>query len=74
MVSTRLLEPIGTPIEEIQDQPVRVRGRSRRRRAHGRINKAWIWGHRWASLVLGLVLLVELSTGAVLLYATTFDE
>lgn len=42
--------------------------RPRARRAHGPINKWWIRTHRWTSLALGLLFLVEAVTGAVLLY------
>jgi uncharacterized iron-regulated membrane protein len=41
---------------------------ARARRPHGPVNHWWIRLHRWSSLVLGLLLLLEATTGAVLLY------
>jgi uncharacterized iron-regulated membrane protein len=46
----------------------RRRSASRRRRTHGPINRWWIRLHRWASLTLGLLLVVEATSGAILLY------
>lgn len=46
----------------------RRRSASLRRRTHGRINRWWIRLHRWTSLALGLLLLVETTSGAILLY------
>ncbi|HTF54518.1 MAG TPA: PepSY-associated TM helix domain-containing protein [Pseudonocardia sp.] len=45
-----------------------VRRWSRPRRTHGPINRWWIRAHRWASLVLGLLFILEATTGAVPLY------
>jgi len=41
---------------------------SRARRAHGPVNRWWIRTHRWVSLALGLLFILEATTGAVLLY------
>jgi uncharacterized iron-regulated membrane protein len=49
--------------------PARARRRLRGlRRPHGRVGRWWIRLHRWASLTLGLLLLVEATSGALLLY------
>lgn len=49
--------------------PARTLGRLRGpRRPPGRIGRWWIRLHRWASLTLGLLLLVEVTSGALLLY------
>lgn len=45
----------------------RVGGRPPRR-AHGPIDRWWVRTHRWAALSLGLLFLIEATTGAVLLY------
>ena len=45
-----------------------VRRWSRPRRTHGPLNRWWIRAHRWASLALGLLFILEATTGAVLLY------
>lgn len=45
------------------------RNRPRPRRPHGPINRWWTRLHRWGALTLGLLLLVQTTTGAVLLYA-----
>lgn len=46
----------------------RTRRWSRTRRAHGPINRWWIRTHRWTSLTLGLLFILEATSGAVLLY------
>ncbi|WP_028926022.1 PepSY-associated TM helix domain-containing protein [Pseudonocardia acaciae] len=56
-------DPAGAP-----DGPPRRRPVRRVRRPHGPINRWWIRIHRWTSLVLGLLLLLECTSGAVLLY------
>lgn len=51
--------------------PIHTRRPGRRRpvrRPHGPVNRWWIRFHRWTSLLLGLLLLLECTTGAVLLY------
>lgn len=45
-----------------------------RRRRRRRIRPWWIRTHRWASLVVGLLLLIEATTGAVLLYEHDIDR
>ncbi len=48
-----------------EQSPSRRIGRRRRRRP---VKRATIWLHRWTSLVLGVVLLVVTTSGAVLVY------
>ncbi|HEX4722897.1 MAG TPA: PepSY-associated TM helix domain-containing protein [Pseudonocardiaceae bacterium] len=54
-------------LTDLAVRPVRgrTRGRSRRRRP---VRRGLVVVHRWAALVLGLLLVIEASAGAVLLY------
>ncbi|GAA5156904.1 PepSY-associated TM helix domain-containing protein [Pseudonocardia eucalypti] len=56
------------------DTPARRPRRAKARRPHGPVNRWWIRLHRWTALVLGLLFLVEATTGAVLLYGNDLAE
>jgi uncharacterized iron-regulated membrane protein len=57
----------------LTDAPA-TRRRPARRRRHGRVDRWWIRLHRWTSLALGLLLIVETTSGAVLLYGGDLDR
>lgn len=67
-MSSSVLAPDTGPSPSSRRRP------SRRRRPNGPVGRAWVLTHRWASLVLGLLLLVETTSGAVLLYQPEINE
>ena len=64
VATAKLGLPAGSkPFEQLERRP----SLSRRRRVP-RVTPWWIRMHRWASLTLGLALLVEIATGSILLF------